>query len=240
MGFRGSDFFDDDCIFQNYMARREGQENANDTLEKPLIREMMGDVSGLSVLDLGCGDARFGIELLEAGCADYLGVEGSHNMVEAAAGNLHGYPAKVVHSTIEDWPFPAGRFDLVLSRLVLHYIEDLDSLYCRIHQALKPGGRLLFSVEHPVITSTLQTAGQRTNWLVDQYFVNGPRQQHWMGGTVSKYHRTIEDYFLGLQKAGFTVEQLRESRPLRENFLHQETYERRMRIPLFLLLSGRK
>ncbi|MEJ8546305.1 class I SAM-dependent methyltransferase [Brevibacillus borstelensis] len=146
----------------------------------------------------------------------------------------------VEFSTIEEWTFPGGRFDLALSRLVIHYIEDLDSLFRCVYQALRPGGRILFSVEHPVITSTLQTAGTRTSWLVDHYFVNGPRQQQWMGGTVCKYHRTIEDYFLALQKAGFAVEQLRESRPLRESFLHQETYERRLRIPLFLLLCAKK
>ncbi|WP_334073772.1 hypothetical protein [Paenibacillus sp. A14] len=46
------------------MERWEGQENANDTLEKPVIWELLGDVSGKKVLDSGCGDARFGVELL--------------------------------------------------------------------------------------------------------------------------------------------------------------------------------
>jgi hypothetical protein len=57
---------------------------------------------------------------------------------------------------------------------------------------------------------------------------------------VSKYHRTVEDYFRALQAAGFVVEQLRESRPQRERFADAQVYERRLRIPLFLFLAGRK
>jgi hypothetical protein len=61
-----------------------------------------------------------------------------------------------------------------------------------------------------------------------------------MGGTVRKYHRTVEDYFAGLQDAGFAVEGIREGRPGRSNFDIEATYLRRMRIPLFLLMAGRK
>jgi hypothetical protein len=61
-----------------------------------------------------------------------------------------------------------------------------------------------------------------------------------MGGTVRKYHRTLEDYFQSAQRAGFIVEHLREGHPQRENFLTDETYQRRKRIPLFLIMSLRK
>lgn len=51
---------------------------------------------------------------------------------------------------------------------------------------------------------------------------------------------TVEDYFVFVQQAGFVVERLRESRPRRELFADEETYLRRMRIPLFLLLAAHK
>ncbi|KAA2302245.1 SAM-dependent methyltransferase, partial [Clostridioides difficile] len=56
---RGSDFYDDEANFEKYMERRKWQENANDTLEKPVMLELIGDVAGKNILDLGCGDARF-------------------------------------------------------------------------------------------------------------------------------------------------------------------------------------
>jgi len=241
MSNNGPQFYDNDRNFTTYMERRRKQENANDTLEKPVITELIGDVKGLNVLDLGSGDARFGIGLLNKGCESYTGVEGSSNMVKAAQQNLQGREkATVIHTLLEDWTPAANSYDLVISSLVLHYIEDLEGLFLKVQQTLKSNGRFVFSVEHPVITSTLQPSGLRTNWIVDEYFIEGFRKQQWLGGTVQKYHRTIEQYFTTLQLAGFTIEQLRESKPQRSNFLHDETYERRLRIPLFFFLAARK
>ena len=53
----------------------------------------------------------------------------------------------------------------------------------------------MFSVEHPVITScdrAWQGQGQRQDWIVDDYFDNGPRVTQWLGGQVTKNHRTVE------------------------------------------------
>lgn len=241
MSYHGSDFYDDNSNFELYMQRRQWQENANDTLEKPVIWQLLGDVLDRHVLDLGCGDAGFGMELLEKGCAAYVGIEGSRNMVKAATSQLMDYNhGSVLHMRMEDYTYPRDAYDVVISRLALHYLEDIESVFRSIHQTLKPNGRFVFSVEHPVITSTLQPSGIRTNWVVDNYFNEGYREQQWLGGTVHKYHRTIEDYFNAMQEAGFIVEQLRESKPVREHFASDDTYERRRRIPLFLFLAGRK
>ena len=62
-----------------------------------------------------------------------------------------------------------------------------------------------------------------------------------MGGQVIKYHRTVENYFVSLQRAGFFVENLREAAPQRDQFGDGEaTYQRRKRIPLFLIMAGQK
>jgi hypothetical protein len=62
-----------------------------------------------------------------------------------------------------------------------------------------------------------------------------------MGGQVIKYHRTVENYFVGLQRAGFVIESLREAEPQREHFNEDEaTYQRRKRIPLFLNMAAQK
>ena len=75
---------------------------------------------------------------------------------------------------------------------------------------------------------------------MDNYFDTGLRVTDWMGGQIEKYHRTVEDYFTSLQRAGFIVEQLRESSPQRQYFQDEQTYLRRKRIPLFLFMAGRK
>jgi SAM-dependent methyltransferase len=105
-------------------------------------------------------------------------------------------------------------FDGVLSRLALHYIADVDDVFQQVFQTLRPAGRFVFSVEHPVLTSSdraWQAGGLRQEWIVDHYFDVGRWVTQWLGAPVVKYQRTVEAYVLGLQTAGFAVECLRES-----------------------------
>ena len=239
----GPGFYDDERVFATYLAHRRRPDNPNDTLERPALLELLGSVAGLRVLDLGCGDARFGRELLAEGCQSYTGLEGSHNMAAAARETLAGTAGRLVESTIEAWEYPPDAFDLVVSRLALHYVDDVGAVCRQVARTLVEGGRFVFSVEHPVITSCDRgwPAGtQRQDWLVDEYHVPGRRVTSWLGGEVVKYHRTVEEYFRLLQAAGFTIEGLREGRPRRELLASEETYRRRLRIPLFLLLAARK
>lgn len=243
MTHAGPAFYDDDDVFNTYLARRGRSDNPNDTLEKPIIMELVGDLTHQRILDLGCGDAAFGREALRQGCRSYLGVDGSHNMVEVARQNLAGTSGQVVQAALEDWDYAIAAFDLVLSRLALHYVENVQFVFGKVYESLCAGGRLVFSVEHPVITSCDRGwpgHGPREDWIVDDYFQTGPRVTTWLGGQVVKYHRTIEDYFAGLQRAGFVVESVRESAPQRERFEDVENYRRRQRIPLFLFMAGRK
>jgi SAM-dependent methyltransferase len=242
MGKTGSEFYDDDKVFATYTTRRETQiDSPNETLEKPVFNELTGDLSHLRILDLGCGNAAFGLEAMRKGCRSYLGIDGSRNMVEAAQKKLSGTDGKVVHAAIETWDYPSRQFDLITSRLALHYVQEVEPVFARIYQALTDGGRLVFSVEHPVITScdrAGQTGGVHQDWIVDGYFETGLRITKWMGGEVIKYHRTVEDYFAALRAAGFVIDALRESRPQRAQFRDPATYERRKRIPLMLFFSA--
>lgn len=239
----GASFYDDKHVFETYMQRRQRAESPNDTLEKPVMMGWIGDVRGKRILDLGCGDAAFGQEVLANGCQRYVGVEGSQNMVVAARQTLAGTSGEVIHSTLETWDYPTAAFDLVVSRLVLHYVDNIYILFTSINQTLVNGGQFAFSVEHPVITSSdkgWQQGTTRQDWVVDNYFEMGERVTEWMGGTVRKYHRTVEAYFGAALQAGFMVQDLREGQPQREHFLTDENYQRRQRIPLFLMMSLRK
>ena len=240
---KGATFFDDDERFTNYAKWRHRPHSPNETLEKPVILELIGQVKGKRILDLGCGDAAFGLELIEAGCRGYVGLESSNRMADLAKKTLSGTEGTFEHSTIEAWSYPPKAFDLVISRLALHYVANLDDAFANVRRTLKPNGRFVFSIVHPVITSSdksRQAGGQRHDWIVDNYFNTGPRQVHFMGTQVEQLHRPLEEIYLSMQKAGFLVECLRESRPRRKNFQDRALFERRCRIPLFLFLSGRK
>jgi SAM-dependent methyltransferase len=142
---------------------------------------------------------------------------------------------------IEDLAEPTDSFDLVLSRMALHYVADLGAVLRASRACLAPSGRVVFTVVHPVITShdaRDSSTEPRQNWIVDNYFATGPRDQQWLGTRTVWHHRTIEDYVTGLRKAGFALTNLRECAPHREQLDDDAEFQRRRRIPLILLLAG--
>ena len=144
------------------------KENANDTIEKPAILQLLGDVTDANILDLGCGNAGFGVELLEQGCFSYTGVDGSINMINAAQQQLSNYPnARVLHESMEHYTPPRDTYDLVTARLSLHYIEDLASMFIKVNQALKPEGRFVFplNIQSLLLLFSLPLYAQTGRWI---------------------------------------------------------------------------
>jgi SAM-dependent methyltransferase len=162
-------------------------------------------------------------------------------MVQAAQLILKDTTGEAILCDIEDLAEPAESFDLVLSRMALHHVADLGEVLRACRACLAPGGRFLFTVVHPVITShdaRESSTEPRQNWVVDDYFVTGPRGQQWLGSRTVWHHRTVEDYVTELRSAGFALINLRECAPRRERFDDDAEFERRRRIPLVLLLAG--
>jgi SAM-dependent methyltransferase len=145
---RGPDFYDEEQVFAAYMHRRQRPDSPNDTLEKPILMELISDVRGAAVLDLGCGDGAFGVELLAAGCQSYTGLEPSTRMFQLAQKRVSPVGGTVHQETIEMWQYPSSTFDLVVSRLALHYVAEIEQTFQQVYQTLKPGGSFVFSVEH--------------------------------------------------------------------------------------------
>ena len=240
---RGGSFYDQAAVHSRYTGHRiPSRFSPNHVMEEPAVLAAIGDPTGLRILDLGCGDARFGVHLLKAGCAEYHGVDGSQLMTDLARRSLADLPATISRVDIEDFQTPASRFDLVTARLLLHYLADLDSALAVAARCLVPGGRLVFSVVHPLITShDTPSDGPRTTWTVDDYFQPGPRRRSWMGSTVTWQHRTVEHYVEAATRAGFHITSLRECEPVAERFDgDDDELARRRRVPLFLLISAQK
>ena len=239
---KDNEFYDDNNVLESYSAHRKRPDNPNDALERPLFLDLVGDLRGLDITDLGCGDGLFGKEALDSGARSYKGIEASEAMIDIAKRVLANTRSEVYHQRIEDWQPESETADLVTSRLSLNYIEHLAPVFSQAYKTLRSKGRMIISVEHPVITSNFSNLekGQRTSWLVDNYFKSGARVHTWLGKEITKYHHTLEEW-LGLFKgAGFQIEEIRESQPDKANFHSVQEYERRLRIPLFLFVSARK
>jgi len=161
-------------------------------------------------------------------------------MIRSAKTNLKGYHSKIEKQDIILHKFQIEKYDLVLSRLVLHYIKHLEQILEGIKNSLKVNGVFVCSMEHPIITSCYDSYHQKTkreSWLVDNYFSSGERVNIWIGKKVVKYHKTLEEYFQLSKNAGFEILDMRESKPIESNFEVKEEYERRMKIPLFIIFK---
>lgn len=238
---RGSEFYEAAEVRDAYLQHRhDGVQSPNTVMEEPAFIDALGSVAVCRVLDLGCGDGSTAELILGRGAASYVGVDGSAGMIDEARRRVSDERATFVHGDIEDLEDGDTTFDVVVSRMALHYVEQLDAVFDRVHRALNDGGRLVFSVVHPVITSHDNTGdGPRTSWLVDGYFDRGPRERAWFGSTVVWQHRTIEDYVRLVLDHGFHLDALSECEPS-EDLLADDVEElvRRKRVPLMLLIGA--
>ncbi len=239
----GPDFYDKLEVFNIYTEHRSRAESPNESMEQPIVWELIGCPRGLEVLDLGCGDARVAKKFKQLSALKYVGVEGSSRMIASATQNIEGPFSQVIHARLEDFEPREVSFDLVVSSLALHYVSDLSAIMVRVKNCLRTGGRFIFSVEHPIITScnkALENSDIRQAWIVDNYFQRGERTVQWMGDTVTKYHRTTEDFLNELKRVGLQLKNFREAEPHRSHFQDAELWQRRMRIPLFLIVEAVK
>ena len=131
------------------------------------------------------------------------------------------------------------------SSLAFHYLVNLDGLLNVVYRALKAGGRLVFSVEHPVYTAPsrpgwLETEDGRRTWPVDGYLEEGPRTTDWLAKGVVKQHRTIGTYLNLLIRLGFVIDRVEEWGPTDEQIARQPSLADERRRPMFLLAAVHK
>lgn len=236
----GSSFYDDAEALDAYLTHRHAEvRSPNLVMEDPAFRNELGDLTGLDVVDLGCGDGTFAAQCVRAGCASYTGVDASQGMIERA--RIAAPTASFQQSTMERVALGQSVYDLVVARMALHYVVDLDEVFVEAKSGLRPGGRIIFSVVHPILTAALEVDdGPRTSVTVDNYFELGDRHRSWFGSQVVWQHRTVEQYVSALLAAGFELTGLRECPPVEALFDGDDAeFERRRRAPVFLLVSAR-
>lgn len=133
-------------------ARKYAAENENGLfnawLERPEMLRLAGDVTGRRVLDAGCGAGPLTAALRERG-AEVSGFDFSPAMVELARERLGSEVDLRVADLAEPLPYGDAAYDDVVASLVLHYLEDWSAPLAELRRVLRPGGRLLVSVNHP-------------------------------------------------------------------------------------------
>ncbi len=115
---------------------------------RPAMLGLAGEVSGRRILDAGCGSGPLSAALRARG-AVVTGIDASAAMVDLARQRLGEDADLHVADLGAPLPFADAEFDDVVASLVLHYLEDWSGPLSELRRVLKPGGRLLVSVNHP-------------------------------------------------------------------------------------------
>ncbi|MGK2947937.1 MAG: class I SAM-dependent methyltransferase [Acidimicrobiales bacterium] len=235
--------FYDESVTAEYLAHRHGGiHSPNMVMEEPALLSAVGDIDGADLLDLGCGDGRFAEIALERGARSYTGIDASPSMIDTARRSVTDERVTFDCTAIEDLDTGGPAYDVVTARMALHYVADLSDALRRVHRCLHDGGRFVCTVVHPVVTSHDNPGpGPRSDWTVDRYFEDGPRERLWFGREVTWHHRTIEQHLRALTGAGFRFDELSECAPDPALLAdHPDELHRRRRVPLVLLVSGTK
>lgn len=237
--------YDQPDFFSGYSQLGRSIGGLESAPEWPCLRAMLPQMTGLNVLDLGCGFGWFCRWARQAGAAQVLGLDVSERMLERARSTTQDAAITYQRADGESLMLPEAAFDLIYSSLVLHYIVEIERLLVMLHRALRPGGRFIFSMEHPIYTAPssprwmIDAAGHRT-WPLDNYSLEGPRVTDWLVKGVVKQHRTIGTMLTLLLRHGFTLTHVEEWCPTDQQIEDRPELTAERERPMFLLAGAQR
>jgi ubiquinone/menaquinone biosynthesis C-methylase UbiE len=191
----------------------------NKELIAPAVFELLGDISGEDVLDSGCGSGYFTAELAQKiGTGKIVGTD-FPEAVELCKRKYSSIPnmSFAAHDVAMAMPFQEGSFDKVVSKMVLQYVEVMNTFAHESHRVLNEGGDLVLAVDHPFHTQfyyAQQAAGKPNPKYsgLNDYFNHDPQTKVSLWGKVplTWYPRTMSDYMLPFVQAGYTLTGMKE------------------------------
>lgn len=239
--------------YEGYMGKDGGGYQRD--LIFPGALALLEPKNGQVLLDLACGQGAFTKQLAAAARVKVLGLDSSKSLIEVAK---RGAPPncrfEVCDARRIDRMVGAGSLDGIVCNLAIQNIDDLDSVIRGAGDALKSGGRLVLTMNHPCYRQPRQSGWgwdeerklqyRRVDKYLSEYEM--PIQMHPGKAAHIKtfsYHRPLSIYIRTLAKHGLVVDALEEwisnkasdsgPRARAENIARRE-------IPLFLGLRAFK
>jgi SAM-dependent methyltransferase len=211
--------------------QRRDPNSLSDFTGRPVVFEMCGDVTGLSVLDVGAGEGYCAREIKQRGAASVLAIELSDEMVKLAKAQEEALNQGIDYrqGDARDLQVQEASFDLALAVFVFNYLdtEGMRLALQGIYRALRPGGHLVFAIPHPSFPfmRTTHTAPFYFDFQGRGYFSGkdslNQGEIHCRDGRalrVQMVHKPLEEYFATLKSVGFTsMPEVREMRVLPEH-----------------------
>lgn len=222
---------------------REGPNSVRAGMLDGLMLEACGDVTGLRVLDSGCGEGRFSRMMAERGAAYVLGLDLCEPMI-AAAKELATGRDEYRLADVQNLDFlDDASFDLAISYLNQCDLPDFEANTREVHRVLKQGGRFIVANIHPMRSTGKwhrTPDGEKLHVAVDHYFDEGPRHWTMMGLPLTNFHRTLATYLNTFLDVGFALERLIEPTVQPEMLSRYPDLDDELRVPNFIIYVLRK
>lgn len=237
--------YDDPGFFAGYSRLPRSVRGFAGAPEWPSLRALLPDVRGLRLVDLGCGFGWFCRWARAHGAAHALGLDVSWRMLERAKAETTDPAIVYEQANLEQLELAEAAFDLAYSSLTLHYLPDLDPLFATVHRAVVPGGRFVFSIEHPIYMASrhpdwMTDAQGRRSWPVNSYQLEGVRRTNWLADGVVKYHRTVGTTLNLLIKNGFAIRRVEEWGPTDEDVAAEPALAEERDRPMMMLVAAER
>lgn len=228
-----------------YERARSREDSLDRLVEWPAQRDLLGDVTGLSLLDLGCGNGGKLAELVGDGAGSAIGVDASGNFLSAPPAGLELIQGDL--NEFESMPGVAGRnFDRILFLQSFGYAKDPVHTLQSARAMLANDGFILLTRTHPIRYAVERTEQNGTS-LGEEYFSTGAYTYNsgWNEQiSLTKRTYTISDLINVFSAAGLWIETAIEphlSEDARRRYPHkQEWMNKYLGILIFKLrpLSG--
>ena len=240
--------YDNETFFGEYRKLREREVNANNLFELPTLFSLLPDLEGKKVLDLGCGSGERCIDYLKKGAASVTGVDISEKMLAVAEAENNDPRITYLKMPMEEICSIDDEFDVVISSLAFHYVEDFGGVVANVYRLLRDGGIFLFSQEHPLATCysgkgdrwTRDESGKKLYANIADYCVERRNDSTWFVEGVQRYHRMFSTIVNTLCDAGFRILKMAEPYPTEELVKKYPEYYDLYHKPDFLFVKAAK
>jgi cytosine/adenosine deaminase-related metal-dependent hydrolase/ubiquinone/menaquinone biosynthesis C-methylase UbiE len=135
-------------VFDTWAQVYDEQPNPLLMLEQRYLSQLLPDIGGLHVLDVGCGTGRW-LQLLESrSAASLVGVDSSTKMLQRAADKV-GASCSLRLGTCVALPVADNAIDIVVSSFVLSYLASLKDFARELYRVARPGAHIFLTDMHP-------------------------------------------------------------------------------------------
>lgn len=228
-------------VAETYSEKNNQGRNFHSKIYLAAVNELLGNVKGKCVLDAGCGDGFFSLELAQKR-ALVKAVDSSEAMLSIAKrkhvhDNLQYYNMDLTRKlTFED-----KSFDIVVANMLLMDIPEIELFIYEVSRVLKKPGNFIFSITHPCFFSGNWEEDENKVKMykkIENYLDERVEELNFWGKTLH-YHRPLSRYTDAIEKAGMYVSSFREPVPSRELIELYPEQKYHYRIPSFLVMRAK-